>query len=156
LGWEGQLSQVGWAPSVRLSARCNQGGHDQDSDEDTRDQAQNELQQPRQSRGGPSDDSAQPIARSAVGDGQGDLVEDGVNLGRNRFYSGANHPPLPLRLLPISRQLLKLLSLAVDQQIEPLDVAGQLRHHSAQLSIMKHGPGGDAFETVKRGHLSPA
>jgi hypothetical protein len=53
-GWEGQLSQDSWAASVGLSARCNQGGHQQDSDEHTYDQAQKELEHPYQSRSGPT------------------------------------------------------------------------------------------------------
>jgi hypothetical protein len=105
-----------------------------------------------------NEDAELPIRSSVVGDRQVDLVEDGVDLGRDDAHPGANLFQPALGLRTIAGRGLKQPSLAVDQRIEPFDVASQVRDHSGQLGIEKQGwPAAYGLETVERtGHLSSA
>jgi hypothetical protein len=58
--------------------------------------------------------SGREIAKSAFGDGYGDLLEDGVHLGLYVAHSGVNLSQLPLCLRPIVGSLLKQPPLAVN------------------------------------------
>jgi hypothetical protein len=75
---------------------------------------------------------------AAARTGLRDLIEDLPGPGCDPAQAGADLFPMPLRVLLIRRPLFEEVPLDIDERIQPLDIAGQLRDLSGELDVIDH------------------